>query len=123
MKLYYTFSNLLQTIKNPDISQLVDIYKGKTALIASAGSTLSENKQLFATIQISTLYSIIPYYQFILRNTWPISGPEMLQYKILNSTKQNSQKFFAKFSNYRDQAQTHTAVARCRQVNERDIGR
>ncbi len=41
--LYYTFLNLKKIIKNPDIMQLVDIYKGKTALILSAGASLFEN--------------------------------------------------------------------------------
>ncbi len=41
--LYYTFSNLKKIITNPDITQLTDIYKGKTALVASAGATLAEN--------------------------------------------------------------------------------
>ncbi len=41
--LYYTFLNLKNIIKNPDITELSDIYKGKTALIVSAGVTLFEN--------------------------------------------------------------------------------
>lgn len=40
---YYTFLNLPKIVQNPDVVQLFNIYKGKTALIASAGATLSEN--------------------------------------------------------------------------------
>ena len=43
LALYYSFLNLKQMAKNPDITQLSGIYNNKTALIASAGSTLSEN--------------------------------------------------------------------------------
>lgn len=42
---YYTFLNLAKISQNPDIVQLLDVYKGKTALVASAGATLSENIQ------------------------------------------------------------------------------
>lgn len=38
-----TFKNLKYIIKNPDISQLKDIYKDKTALCLSAGPSLREN--------------------------------------------------------------------------------
>ena len=43
LALCYSFLNLKQMAKNPDIAQLSGIYNNKTALIASAGSTLSEN--------------------------------------------------------------------------------
>lgn len=40
---YSTLLNFVDIIKNPNISDLVDIYKGKTALIACAGPSLKQN--------------------------------------------------------------------------------
>ena len=46
-----TFSNLKKIISNPDISELKNIYKGKTALVISAGPSLAENIEIIKNNQ------------------------------------------------------------------------
>ncbi len=54
-KSYYAFSNAFknidQILKNPDITMLKDVYKGKTALILCAGPSLEKNIEIVAKNQ------------------------------------------------------------------------
>ena len=65
----FSLENLKNTIQNPNISDLANIYKGKTALIACAGPSLKENIEIIKKNQDKfVIFALNPTAKLLIEN-------------------------------------------------------
>ena len=67
--LFNTFCNLDRTLLNPNLEDLKDVYKGKTALCLSAGQTLRENIEIIKENQDKfVIFAVNPTLKLLAQN-------------------------------------------------------